>query len=117
MLFQNEMSSESFLMLKLFNNGNLGIEIILWVFSSSKLFFIRKSCLYHEERAVHVSFLGIVSANLQGHAWLRTLLLQPLEGLLWPHSCRTGPWLSPFMHGAKEMKSHHRALRLSDKCS
>lgn len=64
-----------------------------------------------------MSSLGIISADLQGDAWLHTLLLQPMERLLWPRSCRTGPWSSPLVHGAKEMKSHHRALGLSDKCS
>ena len=87
-------------MLKLVNNGDLGTEIILWVFSSLKLLFIRRRSLYCEERAVRASSLGIVSADLQGHAWLRALLLQPLEGLLWPRSCRTGRWLSTLMHGA-----------------
>lgn len=70
-------------MLKLVNNGNLGTAIILLFFASLKLLFIRKKCLYGEERAVRVSSLGIISANLQGHAWLLMLLLQALEGLLW----------------------------------
>lgn len=72
-------------MLKLVNNGNLGTAIILRFLASLKLLFIRERCLYREERTVRVSSLGIISANLQGHAWLHTLLLQALEGLLWPH--------------------------------
>lgn len=71
-------------MLELVSKGNLGIEIIRWGFPSFNLFFMTKRCLYREQRAGHVSSLGILSADLQGHAWLPTLLLRPLEGLLWP---------------------------------
>lgn len=81
-------------------NGNLGINIIQWDFSSLRLFFTRK---------VPVSWRGGSICEFSWHHFsqssrLCTLLLQPLEGLLWPHSCRTGLWLSPFMRGAKEIK-------------
>lgn len=74
------MSPKSFLVLKLLKYGDLGVEMMLWVF-----FFLAAAVywekLFLSQGGGSVSSRGSVSAIFKVK-----LLLQPLEGLLWPHS-------------------------------